>query len=121
MEKLKGTQGETHKDVMEETPSETDRGKQGGKQPEGKLRADSVLENLSTNYMEPKRKAHRQTDLPDRGEGKGGKVGRKKTGLQEGGRKENDKGREGGKCGAGGGSQAREGMYICFMILFHCT
>ena len=62
MEKLKGTQGETHKDVMEERPSKTDRGKQGGRQPEGELRAASVLENLSTNYLESKRYTGPQTD-----------------------------------------------------------
>lgn len=55
------------------------------------------------------RQTDTRTDLPDKEEGEGGKVGTKKTGMRRGGGSERDKEREGGKCGAGGGSEAGEG------------
>lgn len=45
----------------------------------------------------------------------------RKQGRSEEGGREQDKEREEGKCGAGGGSEAREGIYIFFMILFNLT
>lgn len=72
--------------------------------------AVTALERTQTKiHLEADRPTDRQTDLPDKDEGEGGKVGTKKTGMRRGGGSERDKEREGGKCGAGGGSEAGEG------------
>lgn len=57
---------------------------QGGKREKGELMADTALEKLRPKYIwsQRDRQTDRQTDLPDRDEGEGGKVGTKKTGMR---------------------------------------